>query len=444
MNDTEIRARQLELNNDRLRAWEEGKRLLDDVAAQKRDLSAEERQTWDRINTEISSIDEQIKLLEIRETRERESAQLREMNERVLSTADLDKHKRDSEIAVDDFRAFLRGAHNPAWVDPESGKRAFPVDLRMAAAERALIRRNAPEAEFRALYWNTGSSGSLVPTTLARSLYEYMEASIAMMRAPTTKITTATGEALQFPYLTAHSIGTQVIAQGTAIGGTDPTFDRMQLDAYKFGQLVAVANEVLQDTVIDIGSFLGRDMGRGIGRLLDQKFTTGTGTGEPKGIMTAGSLRVTTGGSLITPTVEKLIDLEYSVPDEYRNGGAAGWVMSDSTAGTLRKLRDGAGGTIGAFLWEPSLTNGVQNGTPDRLLGFPVFTSANVATAGSANRTVAFGDLSAYYIRTVGSLVVESDSSYGFNTDTTYFRAKVRADGDLIDTAAVSVLGQQV
>lgn len=426
----DIRARVIELNEVRARVWEEGKRLLEDTTG--REMSAEERQTWDRINNRISEIDEQVRSFVAAETREREAAEIRSINESIFGEAP--RPAADAPVDANaELRAFLT-----------SGRGSYEVDIRAVAAERELLRNGGGVNEFRALYGDTGSAGSLVPTTLARSLYEYLEASVALLRAPTTKINTGAGEAMQFPYLSAHSIGTQVISQGTAIGGTDPTFNKMQLDAFKYGQLVAVANEVLQDSVIDLGSFLGRDMGRGLGRVLDADLTVGTGTGEPKGIMAAGSVRVTTGGSLITPTFEKLVDVVYSIADAYRTTGSAGWLMSDSTAGTLRKLRDGAGGTVGAVLWDPSLTNGIQGGQPDRLLGYPVFTSANVANAGSAAKSIAFGDMSAYYVRTVGNPVIEADASYGFNTDTTYFRAKWRADGDLIDVGAVTVLQQAV
>lgn len=425
----DIRARVIELNTVRARVWEEGKRLLEDTTG--REMNAEERQTWDRINTHINEIDEQVRSFVAAETREREAAEIRSINESIFGEA-----PRPSAAPLDpnaELRSFL-----------QSGRGSYEVDLRAVAAEREMLRRGGGVAEFRALYSDTGSSGSLVPTTLARSLYEYLEATIALFRAPTTKINTAAGEAMQFPYLAAHAIGTQVISQGTAIGGTDPTFARMQLDAYRYGQLVAVDNSTLQDSVIDLGSFLGRDMGRAVGRVVDADLTVGSGTGEANGLMTAGSVRVTTGGSLITPTFEKLVDVVYSVADAYRTTGTAGWLMKDSTAGTLRKLRDGAGGTIGAVLWEPSLTNGIQGGQPDRLLGYPVFTSANVAAAGSAAKTIAFGDMAAYYIRTVGNPVIEADSSFGFDKDLTYFRAKWRVDGDLIDTAAVTVLQQAV
>jgi len=191
---------------------------------------------------------------------------------------------------------------------------------------------------------------------------------------------------------------------------------------------------------------VARDVARALGRVIDTDLVTGSGTGKPKGMIpaytTAGS--ITTGGSLITPTVEKLIDLVYSVNDEYRSSGSAGWLMRDSSAGVIRKLRDGAGGTVGALLWDPSLTNGIQGGQPDRLLGYPVYTDPNVASMASNARIMAFGDWSSYYVRTVGNLTFERDDSRYFDTDEVGFRGKWRVDGDTVDNTAVNIINQNV
>ena len=82
--------------------------------------------------------------------------------------------------------------------------------------------------------------------------------------------------------------------------------------------------------------------------------------------------------------------------------------------------------------------------TPDRMLGFPVYIDSNVAAQGSNAKTIAFGDLSAYYIRIVGNTMIERDDSVGFATDEVFFRAKLRTDSDLLDTTAVNALVQTV
>ena len=428
----DIRAHVEALNEKRLRAFEHLKAELDASAGAERSEEVSARIA--RMDADLDALDAEIREYVTRATRERESEQLRSMQASIFGETPAQARAATDPNA--EIRAFLRG---------ERGS-SLEVNVMGAMKERELLRQGAGADEIRALAWDTGSSASLVPTTLSRTLYEYMEASNGVWRLPTTRVVTSTGEAIQFPKLGAHAIGTQVSGQGTVLAGTDPTFSKMTLDAYRYGELVIVDNSTLVDTVIDISSFLGRDIGRALGRVIATDLVTGSGSGKPNGIMTAlvGSGTVATGGSLILPTVEKLIDLQYSVADEYRNGGSAGWLMLDSTAGTLRKLRDGAGGTVGAFLWEPSLTSGIKDGTPDRLLGFPVYTDSNVAAQGSNAKVVAFGDFSSYYIRTVGNVVIESDSSRYFDTDQTGVRGKWRVDSDLIDSSALNVLKQSV
>jgi HK97 family phage major capsid protein len=427
----DIRAHVEKLNEARMRAWEAQKSELDVTAGRER--SAEEQARIERMDAEIDALDAEIREFVMRESREHEAAELREAQSRVFGEAP------KPVAAVDELRAFLDASLRGERVSME-------IDIRGAQRERQLLRAGASPEELRVLAWDTGSSGSLVPTALARTLYEYMEASNGIFRAPTTKLNTTSGEQLELPRVAVHGIATQVAGQGTAIAGSDPTFGKMTLNAFKYGQLVVVASEVVQDAAVDVSGFLGRNIGRALGRDIATDLVVGTGSGQPNGIMTAivGAGTIATGGSLITPTVEKLIDLQYSVNDEYRNSPDAAWLMNDSTAGTLRKLRDGAGGTVGAFLWQPSLTQGIQGGQPDRLLDKPVYTDPNVAAAGSNNKTVAFGDMSAYYVRTVGNPVIESNASRYFDTDQIGFRGKWRVDGDLIDTAAVNVIKQSV
>ena len=149
----DLRARVITLNETRARVWEEGKRLLDDTAG--REMSAEERQTWDRINERLNDIDAEVKTLVDREEREREAAQVREINARIFGEAP--KAARLDPNA--ELRAFLTG-----------GRGSYEVDIQPVIRERELLRQGGGVAEFRALYSDTGNSGSLVPTTLARTL----------------------------------------------------------------------------------------------------------------------------------------------------------------------------------------------------------------------------------------------------------------------------------
>ena len=406
---------------------------LDDLAG--KEWSEEDKTVLDRLDNRINELDEQIKLRDRNETRANEAAALRESDGRIFgSETQLAKREQSENEKLRDFIR-TRGA---------SG--GFEIDIWAARNERQALRNGAVDHE-RVLNYQTSSGSLVVPTIMARSLYEYLEAGIAGFRVGATVVNTSTGEPMQFPRLGAHTIAAGSIPQGTAIGGTDPSFARTQIDSYKYGALVAVSNEMVSDSAFDIGAWLVRDIGRGMARTIDTDLVIGVGTANPKGMtILAGAgtnAPITTGGSLITPSYEKFVDTVYSVNDAYRAMGAA-WLMKDSSAAVVRKLRDGAGGTVGAVMWEPSLTNGLINGQPDRFLGYPVFTDPNCATAGSNAIFATFGAFEEYVIRTVGNPVVERDDSVYFATDQAAFRGKWRVDGDHLDVSALNSLVMNV
>jgi HK97 family phage major capsid protein len=281
-----------------------------------------------------------------------------------------------------------------------------------------------------------------VDNFLPTALYESMEASSAVLRMPTRKVVTDSGETMLFPTLASHSIATQVSGQGTVLAGTDPVFANFELGAFKYGELVIVANEVVTDTSFDIAAFIGSDLGRAIGRKIGTDLVLGSGSGQPTGVATAATSAgsVTTGGSLIGPTYETLVDTRYAVNDEYRASKSAAWLFKDATTAAIRKLRDGAGGTVGTPLWSPSMIAGA----PDMLLGSPVYIDHNVASMASNARIGYFADWNSFYVRQVGDVVIEVDRSRYFDTDQLGVRGKWRVDGNLADSDALVSMLQNV
>lgn len=434
----DVRAQVISLNEDRIRLFNQQDTLMEETRGRER--SEEEKTTLERMDADIDRIDAEVRSLVARDTREREAGELRE--------AHADLFGRDGDRKVEQTRASEDQQLRDWYAKGTEYRNANPitVDINAARRERQMLRAGASANEIRALAWDTGSVASGVPTTMARSLYETLELFTVMLKAPTYQFTTDSGEQMKFPKVNAHAIATQVSGQGTTLAGTDPTFLSMTMDAYKYGELVIVAQEVITDAAFPIADFLGRDIGRALGRKIDTDLTAGTGTGQPQGIMTAvgGAGTVSTGGSLIDPTYEQLVNLVYSVPDAYRQSPGVGWLMYDSTAGTLRKLRSDGAGTIGPVMWAPSIVNGIQGAQPDLLLGYPVYTGAFVASLGSNNRIIGFGDFSRYYVRQVGPIQIDSDSSRYFDTDQIGFRGKWRVDGDLVDTTAWNILKRSV
>lgn len=409
------------LHSERNKAIEEERSILDSIKPG--DVrSGEQEASLAAIDARVRDNDAQVKALIERESREREAAELRAQSEQMFGRA---YAKRD-EREIKNFREW----HNT----PAHERGDFDIDIVNAMKEREMLRRGASVEEVRnALYSDTGSIGSAVPTTMARSLAEYMEASIAAFRIGATQYAMSTGEPIDWPKLTAHSIGTQIIAQGTAIGGTDPTFGTLTTTPKRFGQLVRIGNTALTDVVFDADGFIGRDIGRGLGRVVDAFLVSGAATNP---IVYSSLGTVATGGTVSTlyTSLTNLIDVTYAVNDEYRQN--ASWLVHDLTAGAMRKIRLDGGGTVGEFAWERSLVAG----QPDRFLGHPVFTDPNVASLASNSVSGVFGDFSPYYIHSVGNVVIDSSTERYFDTDETGFRGRWRVDGGWADlNSAVTI-----
>lgn len=422
----------------RARVWNEAEGFLSDLKGQ--EMSAEQRAQWDRYNARIDDLASQIETIAERSKNETEAGLIREAQGRAFGREPEDK--REGQDLVANLRAWVNGTQRLDAVD-EDGKpfNGIRANIGRVIQERELLRMGASPDEIRALAWDTGSVASAVPTLLDRTLYQVLEANIAALRMPTQRITTESGAPMDFPKVTAHAIATQVSGQGTTLAGTDPTFGKVTLTPVKYAELIKVSSEVITDNGVNLIAFLSNDIGRAVGRRVNEAIATAM-----IGAVTVGAGgTVATGGSLITPDYDDLINLQYSVNDAYRESGSAAWLAKDSTAGTLRKLRDGAGGTEGAVLWQPSTQVGISGQRqPDTLLGHPFYTDSNVAAMASNAKVLFFGDWNGFILRTVGDLMVERNDSVGFATDEVFFRGKWRADGEYVDLNAVNLLKMSV
>jgi HK97 family phage major capsid protein len=436
-----------ELNEKRLRAWEAAKALLDEVnVRQGRDLTAAETAQFDRMMDDITRLDRERDDLTSSDEAQRTVETLNEEARRAARPDD--DFEQGDQRGRDVLRDFFRPHHAPGRYN------AINIDLRKAANAVEAIRQGARGEEFRLIAGDTGASGGslTIPTGVAPSIYAYMTASVAMRRMNTTIITTDHGNPVLYPRVSAHGIGTQVINSNTAFSGTDAVLSTMTLNAWDYGELVAVSNDILEDTGTDILEFIAKNVARAVGQYSATQYVTGTGSSQAQGVMTAGCVgaagTVATGGSLIIGPVgaelEKLIDVQYSIADSYRLDGKASWLMRDATGARVRKIRDGAGGTAGQFVWVPSPTVGAIGGQPDTFLGSPVFFDPNVASMASDAKILAYGDFSAYYIRDVIGFRLERSDDLYFDKNQAAFRGLLRSDGDVIDTQAINILHQAV
>ena len=288
---------------------------------------------------------------------------------------------------------------------------------------RSVMKGESRSAQFE--YRTLTSSTSTVPTGFADQVFMAARA-VGPILETSDVFNTQTGENIVYPVMSAYSTA-ELRAEGSALPSSDPTFTIITLGAIKYGVLVPVSNELLSDSGFQIQSVIAEQAGNALGYILNSEHTTGDGTGNPNGIVTASGSGVTGVGTAGGFTSDELIDLVFTIDQAYRTRATAGFMVSASAAAAMRKLKDGDG----RYLYD------LRVGEPDQFLGYRVFENVHMAAVGTGAKSVLFGDLANYKVRLAGGIQVAQSSDYAFNTDVTTFRVVARADGDLANAGAV-------
>ena len=242
----------------------------------------------------------------------------------------------------------------------------------------------------------TGAQGGYtVPSEVATSVADALKA-YGGMRSVAEVFRTTSGSDINFPTSDGTSETGELIGENATATGLDPTFGVVTLKTYKFSsKVVAVPFELLQDSSIDMEGFVTSRQVTRLGRVTNTYFTTGTGIGQPLGIVTASVAgKVGTSGQTLTVTYDDLIDLVHSVDPAYRGFGNCSFMMNDSSLKVIRKLKDSTGRPI--FL--PGY-DGLAGALPDTLLGYPIKINQDVPVMAANAKSILFGDFTHYKIR---------------------------------------------
>ena len=397
----------LELREKRAKAWEAAKAFLDSHRKENGVLSAEDDAAYTKMEQEITDLGKEIERLERQEALGAELS--RPVNKPLTGKpggkADTDGEDKTGR-ASDDYKKNFWNA----------------------------MRSKVPIPNVtNALQIGTDSEGGyLVPDEYERTLVEALEEE-NIFRQMAKVIQTSSGDR-KIPVVASKGTASWIDEEG-AFPESDDSFGQVSIGAYKLGTMIKVSEELLNDSVFDLQSYISREFARRIGAKEEEAFFTGDGKGKPLGVLAAagGAETGVTAASATAVTADELMDLYYSLKSPYRKKSV--WVLNDSTIKAIRKLKDGNG----QYLWQPSLTAG----TPDTILGRPVKTSAYMPVLAAGAKTIAFGDFSYYWIADRQGRSFKRLNELFAATGQVGFLASQRVDGKMILAEAVKVLVQK-
>lgn len=364
--------RRSKLVEEQQRLWSRMQEIQRAADSEDRDWTAEERTNWDAANTKLDEV-----------------------------SGDIERVDRTAHLEAVDYRQVVQtpaDVEPDAKPDPESQQRAYNEAFdtyvrrgmsRCTPDQQTLLERNFV-SENRAQGVGTDTAGGyLVPEGFRAVMTESMKAYGGLINLATV-ITTSTGNPLPWP--TSDDTGNvgAILGENTQIGEQDVLLGQASLGAYTYtSKLVRVSLQLLQDSAFNLDTWLPGKLGERIGRAQAPHLVSGTGSGQPTGLVSAATAGVT-GAVSAQPaiTYDNLIDLEHSVDPAYRLNSR--YVLSDGALKILRKLKD----ADDRPLWVPVPAPGF----PATINGFPYTIDNSMAVPAAGARSILFGDVAAGFI----------------------------------------------
>lgn len=200
--------------------------------------------------------------------------------------------------------------------------------------------------------------------------------------------------------------------ENTASTASEPTFSQARLNAEKLAGHTQLSMELNEDSAIAIEALLTQMYGNAVAYFEDDAFITGTGAGQPTGILNAAALVTVakeTGQAASTIVWENVVKMFARMLPQ--SMGNAVWVTNNDTIPQLATMSL-AVGTGGSAIW---LQNG-QGALPTSILGRPVIYTEKAETLGTAG-DLYLVDLRQYLIGDRRSLMIANSPHFAFPSD---------------------------
>lgn len=311
--------------------------------------------------------------------------------------------------------------------------RAF-IKLMKARGNTAALTSDEQAAYQRAMSLTDGSGGFLVPFQLDPTVILTANGSVNQVRQ-IARVVTATGDV----WNGVSSAGVTGSWDGEAVEVSDdaPTFVQPSIPVHKLQVFVPLSHEIQMDA-----AGIAEDVANMIAFEKDVKestaFVTGSGSGQPTGIITAltGGSSVVASATTDTFAVGDVLEVDGSLPQRF--AANASWLAHRRIYNKMRQFDTNGG----AALWGQ-----LAEGRKSELLGRPDYISEAMDPAVNAtqdNLVLLFGDFNNYVIADrLGTTISYIPHLFGANgrpTGQAGWHAWIRVGADSLNDGAFRVL----
>ena len=279
----------------------------------------------------------------------------------------------------------VRGANNnhPNGANDNSEMKAFVSYLRRG------VERISPEEVKALTVSDSANGGYLAPSEFGNELIKLLS-EYSPIRSYARVISISAPE-IVYPRRVSGTAATWV-AETADRTESGMTFEQVKLTPFELATFTDVSNQLLEDNAYGLEGELIADYAESFGKTEGLAFVKGTGTGQPKGIMTASGIKeVKTGVAASFPATnpaDVIIGMYHSIPTTHAQNGV--WLMNRSTLAEIRKWKDSTGRYL---VLDPITAGGVMT-----LLGRPIVEMLDMDDIGAGKFPVLFGDMSGYRI----------------------------------------------
>ncbi|WP_433626771.1 phage major capsid protein [Nocardia sp. CA-120079] len=244
--------------------------------------------------------------------------------------------------------------------------------------------------EQRAMSSTDTAGGFMVPLTLDPAILLTSSGSVNPLRQISRVVQTSTDS---WNGVTSAGVTAEWVAEATEVAEATPTLAQPSIPVYK-GDVWCPFSVEIEGDAVGFMTELGMIMRDAADQLTATAYTTGSGTGQPTGIITAlvaASTPIVTGDGTEALAASDPYKLQNALAPRWQPNAA--WNANLTTLNTLRQFE-----TTNGSLKFPELT-----GNPPRLLNRTVYENSNMdgainAAATEANYLLLYGDFKQFVI----------------------------------------------